>query len=61
MGGVSISKNIIANQEKLGTSRLDLWLFQILYLLSFKKSTMLKRHIIQIRKDIKNKIHENFY
>ncbi|WP_453989877.1 hypothetical protein [Bacillus nitroreducens] len=44
--------NIIANQDKLGTSKIDLFLFKILYLLSFKKSTWLKKQIIQMTKDL---------
>ncbi len=45
--------NIIANQDKIGTSKFDLYLFKMLYLLSFKKSKWLKKQIIQITKDIK--------
>ncbi|WP_185959662.1 hypothetical protein [Lentibacillus cibarius] len=49
---------IIANQEKIGTSKFDLCLFKFWYLLSFKKSKWLKKQIIQITKDletVKNK------
>ncbi|MFD2762426.1 hypothetical protein [Lentibacillus juripiscarius] len=44
--------NIIANQDKVGTSTFDLYLFKILYLLSFKKSKWLKKQINQIITDL---------
>ncbi|MFD1849706.1 hypothetical protein [Oceanobacillus bengalensis] len=44
--------NIISNQDKIGTSKFDLYLFKMLYLLRFKKSKWLKKQIIQITKDI---------
>lgn len=44
--------NIIFNQDKIGTSKFDLYLFRMLYVLTFKKSKWLKKHIIQITKDL---------
>lgn len=52
---------VIANQENIGTSKLDLWTFQLLYLLSFKKSNTMKKHVLQIRKDLANKRDEFLY
>ncbi|WP_240377958.1 hypothetical protein [Bacillus piscicola] len=43
--------NIIANQDKVGTSKFDLYLFKFLYLLSFKKSKWLKKQIVQVTKE----------
>lgn len=44
--------NITANQDKIGTSKIDLYLLKMLYLLTFKRSEWLKKQIIQIEKDI---------
>lgn len=44
--------NFIANQEKLGTSKWELYHYQLLYLLTFKKSKWLKRQITQITSDL---------
>lgn len=44
--------DIIANQDKLGTSKIDLFLFKLLYILSFKKSKWLKKQIIQITNNL---------
>lgn len=44
--------NIIANQDKIGVSRFELYLFKGLYLLSFKKSKWVKNQIITIMKDL---------
>ncbi|MUK88413.1 hypothetical protein GMD78_08420 [Ornithinibacillus sp. L9] len=44
--------NLIANQDKVGTSKLDLYLMKTLYILSFKRSKWLKKQIIQITKDL---------
>lgn len=40
--------NIIANQDKIGTAKFELYLIKMLYLISFKKSKWLKKQIIQI-------------
>ncbi|GIN58005.1 hypothetical protein [Lederbergia ruris] len=44
--------NIIANQDKMGTSRFELLLFKLFYLLSFKKSKWLAAKIEEIKKDL---------
>lgn len=44
--------NIIANQDKIGTSKFELYEYKLLYLLSFKKSKWLKKQIVQITKDL---------
>jgi len=44
--------NIIANQDKIGTSKLELYEYKLLYLLSFKKSKWLKKQIVQITEDL---------
>lgn len=44
--------NIIANQDKIGTSKFDLLLFKLFYLLSFKKSKWLAVKIEEIKKDL---------
>lgn len=42
----------IANQERLGTSKWELYHYQLLYLLTFKKSKWLKKQIMQITEDL---------
>lgn len=42
----------IANQEKLDTSKWELYCYRLLYLLTFKKSKWIKRQISQITSDI---------
>ena len=44
--------NITANQDKIGTSKIDLFILKLLYKLTFKRSEWLKKQIIQIEKDI---------
>lgn len=44
--------NILANQEKIGTSKFDLYLFKALYRLSFKKSTCMKKQVEKIEDDL---------
>lgn len=44
--------NITANQDKIGTSKIDLFILKMLYKLTFKRSEWLKKQIIQIEKDI---------
>ncbi|MFS0643928.1 hypothetical protein [Siminovitchia sp. 179-K 8D1 HS] len=43
---------IIANQDGIGTSKFDLYLYKVLYLLSFRKSKWLEKQIVQIAKDL---------
>jgi hypothetical protein len=44
--------NIIANQDKIGTSKIDLYLAKMLHVLTFRKSKWLKKQIHQIEQDI---------
>ena len=44
--------NIIANQDKIGVSKFDLYLFKTLYLLSFKRSKWIKKQINKITADL---------
>lgn len=44
--------NIVANQDKMGTTRFELMLFKFFYLLTFKKSKWLAAKIQEIIKDI---------
>lgn len=44
--------HIIANQDGIGTSKFDLYLFKGLYLLTFKRSKWIKKQIIKITKDL---------
>jgi len=44
--------NIIANRDKIGVSKFDLYLFKALYLISFKRSKWLEKQIIIITKDL---------
>lgn len=41
---------IIANQDGIGTSKFDLYLYKVLYLL--RKSKWLEKQIVQIAKDL---------
>lgn len=50
LGGESM--NIISNQDNLWASKFDLYLFKLLYLLSFKKSKWIKKQITKITEDL---------
>lgn len=52
---------IIANQEKIGTSKCELYLFKCLYLMSFKKSQWLKKQIVQINDDLETIKHRKVF
>jgi len=58
---VTMTNKVIANQENFGTSKLDLWTFQFPHLLSFKKSKTLKKHVLQISKNLSNKKRKPVY
>ncbi|TCT17559.1 hypothetical protein EDD68_1287 [Melghiribacillus thermohalophilus] len=45
--------NILANQNGVGSSKFELWLFKFLYFLTFKKSQRLEKIIHQIERDLK--------
>jgi hypothetical protein len=44
--------HIIANQDKIGVSKGELYLFKILYILTFKRSKWLKKQMVAITKDL---------
>jgi len=52
---------IIANQEKIGTSKLELYQYQFLYMLSFKQSKWIKQQMVQITKDLETVKHRKVF
>ncbi|WP_163971128.1 hypothetical protein [Oceanobacillus halotolerans] len=53
--------NIIANQDKIGASKFDLYLFKTLYLLSFKRFKWLEKQIVKITKDLETVKNRQLY
>lgn len=44
--------NFIAENEKIGTSKIEMLFYKVLYLLTFKKSKLLKEQLTQIQEDL---------
>lgn len=53
--------NMIANQEKIGVSKLDLYFFQVLYVLSFKKLKWAHKQMVQVTKDLETVKNKKIY
>jgi len=60
LGGI-LKMHIIANQDKIGTSKSELYVYKLLYFLSFKKSKWLRKQISQITKDLEAIKNRKFF